>query len=312
MLSTLTSAQIVAIFNANSAKTVKKFETRAIAEARVLKTLDAAGVSLEDAMIAAGFEAEPKVITLSGADADADADGTDADDGNERDTFVPHPDEDIALDHDAHVVAYEAALQNEQSAESIAKRNASRLAAVPALPTFEATGRAVLRSATADGRICRHAGFRESHFCRFMADCVASGIATEAPDGGYLLTDFGLKVIAGLPEVAADEAAVVKGWNNDWQMPDAPKTGRHRAEAKKAAGALGLTGKKLELFNLMTREGGVSEKEGCAALGWAACGATLIRICAAAIDAGMTIEKPKGADNRTRYIIRAAQIALAA
>lgn len=54
-LSDLSNADLVAIYNDNAKKPVKRFETRPIAEARVTKTLEEQGVSLHDACVSLGI-----------------------------------------------------------------------------------------------------------------------------------------------------------------------------------------------------------------------------------------------------------------
>lgn len=63
----------------------------------------------------------------------------------------------------------------------------------------------------------------------------------------------------------------------------------------------GLTGKKLELLNMMQRKAGVSEREACEAFGWVECGATIARVRQAAEDMGFKVERVRGKDGLTRY-----------
>lgn len=68
-----------------------------------------------------------------------------------------------------------------------------------------------------------------------------------------------------------------------------------------------VTGKKADLFKLLQRKNGVTVDEGCEALGWKKCGATMGRLLAAAGEAGYVTSKAK--DEKTgkmRYYVKAA------
>jgi hypothetical protein len=81
------------------------------------------------------------------------------------------------------------------------------------------------------------------------------------------------------------------------------KKPRKAAPAAKFPGkTIELTGKKLELFELMRKPDGTNHDEACLALGWARCAATISRVVRAAEDAGFAVRKWK-ADGATRYAV---------
>lgn len=65
-----------------------------------------------------------------------------------------------------------------------------------------------------------------------------------------------------------------------------------------------LSGNNFKLWKMLRARRGVSEPEGCEALGWKACGATLLRLRRAAEAAGYVVETSRGADGRARWKAR--------
>lgn len=132
-----------------------------------------------------------------------------------------------------------------------------------------------------------------------------SGTAFSVSDEARCFTIRQVDAAGNVLPLVSKPALPDAGWTMENDMAKravkpAPKKKTAKPKPAMAGSVPEFTGKKADLFKLLKRKNGLSEKEGCAELGWKACGATIGRLLAEVEAAGMEVRKWKD-DGRMRY-----------